>query len=62
MSAAVPPPAPQPVPQGPTPTEQTPEQELECLQRKLAKRLDEPGFAANAAEIQARIAELQAEA
>lgn len=36
------------------------ETEMSDLQRKLAKRKDQPGFAANAAEIEARIAEIEA--
>lgn len=34
--------------------------ELETLQRKLVKRKDQPGFAANALAIEARIAEIEA--
>ena len=34
--------------------------ELAILQRKLTKRRDQPGFAANAAAIEARIAEIEA--
>lgn len=42
----------------PAPEPRTPEEELACLQRKLAKRENTPGFAANTADISARIAEL----
>lgn len=35
------------------------ETELANLQRKLTKRKDEPGFAANAAAIEARIAVIE---
>jgi hypothetical protein len=35
--------------------------ELAALRRKLEKRKDQPGFAANAAAIEARIAEIEAE-
>lgn len=34
-------------------------EELATLQRKLSKRKDEPGFAANCAAIEARIAEIE---
>lgn len=45
----------------PVPSEEplSPTQELEALRRKLAKRRDEPGFAANVRAIEARIAELE---
>lgn len=50
--------APRPRPQ-PSEEPMTPAQELEALRRKLAKRQDEPGFAANVRAIEARIAELE---
>lgn len=35
--------------------------QLADLRRKLAKRTDEPGFAANVADLEAKIASLEAE-
>lgn len=37
----------------------TPEEELAGLERKLAAREDQPGFAANVAHLKDRIAELK---
>jgi hypothetical protein len=37
-------------------------EELTILRRKLAARKNRPGFAANVAELEARIAELEAQA
>lgn len=52
------PPRPRP---NPAPESRSPGEELACLQRKLAKRQNAPGYAVNVAEIKARIAELEVE-